>query len=60
MDKTSFRIALGQIALSLEDVTTLDDIKNVVGDLVSTLDEVFCSEEDEEEEENEREEEGEE
>jgi hypothetical protein len=51
MDKTSFRIALGQIALSLEDVTTIEDVKNVVGDLVSTLDSVFCSEEGEEGEE---------
>lgn len=48
MDKTSFRVALGQIALSLEDVTNIEDIKSVVGDLVSTLDEIFCSEEGEE------------
>ena len=48
MANPSLRIALGDVSLSLEDASSLGDIKLVLSDLITVLDENLCGEDEEE------------
>ena len=37
-DKERFRVALGGVAIELEDVTTLEELKRVIGNLIDAID----------------------
>lgn len=47
-DEEVLRVALGGVALELEDATTLDALKSVVGSLIEALDTSLQSEQEEE------------
>jgi len=42
MSKESLRISLGSVAISLEAAETLEDVKNVLSDLISAIDDELC------------------
>jgi len=51
MSKQSLRVALGSVAISLEGAVTLDDVKSVIGDLITAIDDELCEVDEEAEDE---------
>lgn len=51
MSNPSLQIALGSVSIALEEATSLEDVKSVIGDLITALDENLCAEDKEEGEE---------
>ena len=44
-DKTALKVALGGVALELEDATTVEGVRTAVGNLIDALAEHLCEEE---------------
>jgi len=50
MNNPALQIALGSVSIALEEASSLEDVKSVVGDLISALDENLCASNEEESE----------
>ena len=42
MSNPSLRVALGSISIGLENATTIEDLKIIISDLVTAIDDCVC------------------
>lgn len=46
MGNPSLRIALANVSIGLEEAKTLEDVKSVIADLITSLDDCVCEEDE--------------